>query len=137
MSIEKQKLFRFVSKLLFSTKRGEIQWHKQDLPPFKVKWLEAVTGESHWEDYSGLSSYCFTTPDAKNLWFFVYPESQHGWLELWNREPRLELKIDSENYGSLSSLYQAIREKEDGGWLLAAEQTIDLILNGRKEAMTH
>jgi hypothetical protein len=102
-----------------------------------VEWLREVVDESNWEDYRGLSSYRFTTPDEKNLWFFVYPGSKHGWLELWNRESRLELKIDSENYGSLSSLYEAIREKENEGWLHAAEETIDLILNDNKEAVTH
>ena len=137
MSIEKRKLFHFVSKLLFSTIRGEITWQKHDSPPsFLVEWIQLLDYPSQ-EDYIGLSCYRYSTPDSKSLWFFVFPQSQNGWLELRNRESKLELTIDGENYGSLSELYQAIREKENGGYLRAAEETIDLILNGNKEAVTH
>jgi len=130
MSIEQGKLFHFVSKLIFGTKRGEIEWQKLCLPPFKEKWTDL---KDFPEEYDDLLCYCSLTPDAKKLWFFVHSRSKNGWLELRNREAKLELTIDMLNYGRLSNLYQAIREKEDGGDLHAAEETIDLILNGSKE----
>jgi len=134
MSIEQQKLFHFVSKLLFSTKRGEIEWHTQDLPSFMEELLNLQHAADEFPDYP--LCYCYPTPDAKNLWFFVYPRSKYGWLELRNRESRLELTIDMHNYGSLSHLYQAICEKEEEGDLHSAEKTIDLILNVNKETAT-
>jgi len=138
MSIEQRKLFHFVSKLLFSTKRGEIEWQKQDLPSFTEKWIDRLSSRYGPEikAYYELICYCYPTPDAKQLWFFVDPRSKNGWLELRNRESQLELTIGRENYGSLSDLYQAILEQEEGGDLNAAEKTIDLILNNSKETAT-
>ena len=132
MSIEQRELFRFVSKLVFSTLRGEIKWQKQSIPPF----MEELIDLQDPRDFIGLVCYCYPTPDEKNLWFFVYPQSKNGWLELRNHESRLELTIDMGNYGSLSDLYQAIYEKEHEGDSNAAKKTIDLILNGSKETAT-
>jgi len=128
MSIEQRELFRFVSKLLFSTLRGEIKWQKQqNLPEF------SGTPYLPKEERNDPLCYCYPTPDEKNLWFFVYPRSKNCWLELRNHESRLELMIDMQNYGSLSDLYQAIYEKEHEGDPNAAKKTIELILNGSKQ----
>ena len=164
MSIEKRKLFHFVSKLIFDAKCGNVEWQEHNMKTTSLPFIDdCVYGDM-----------CFTvgTPDDKTLWLFIkrddtvlqkmrfineYSTSltkamvtgasskiRNLWLELRNSQYKLEISIDSSEVNSLWDLYRVIREQQEENRSSnnpmntpAAEQTIDLILNSNKETAQH
>ncbi|MCL2347958.1 MAG: hypothetical protein FWC50_06800 [Planctomycetaceae bacterium] len=166
MSIEERKLFRFVSKLIFDTNRGDIKWEKSNKPQnISLSDIPFVN------QTVSISDYCFSTltPDGKKLFLLAksnkelehreglrdgfLPRSQclkrcleDVRLRLYAEDGKLELSINLQSVNSLADLYQAILFMEDKREIenfdkeivtTEAAQTIDLMLNANKETITH
>ena len=140
-----EKIFQFVSKLIFDTNAGEIRWNLEDNNP-------NFSGLGREQQMSVTETFSAPTPDHKQLQF-VYTEVQgptpatnpvftkvrtHFYdyqLELLNKG-KVELFLDYKSVNSLKELYKAIR-RQMYDITPAAEQTIDLILNSSSETAQH
>ena len=161
MSIEKRKLFHFVSKLIFDTQAGDLKWMEDDTVLEESPILSFAVPRTN-------DVFSTKTPDEKKIILVAIPDEdmirndplakhysrrylRQSWtkkyfkdihLQLLGPNGKKELFLSLQYVNSLATLCQIIIRSIDPLFdeeftTPAAEQTIDLILNSNKETTPH